>query len=95
MLFRKVGEMENGPFNWSDDVGKITATTLLVFADADGVRPEHITNFYKRFGGFLRDGGLDGSKRSKSRLAIVPNSTHYKLARNTAVGQMALEFLQK
>jgi len=68
---------------------------LLVFADADAIRPEHITDFYQRFGGFKRDGGVDGSQRSKSRLAIVPNTTHYTLLRNTVVGQMASEFLQK
>jgi hypothetical protein len=68
---------------------------LLVFADADAIRPEHITDFYKRFGGFLRDGGLDGSQRSESRLAIVPNTTHYNLLATTVVGQMAAEFLKK
>jgi pimeloyl-ACP methyl ester carboxylesterase len=95
VLFRKIGEMESEPFNWSEEVGKINATALLVFADADAIRPEHITDFYKRFGGFMRDGAVDGSQRSKSCLAIVPNSTHYNLLRNTVVGQMAIDFLQK
>jgi pimeloyl-ACP methyl ester carboxylesterase len=95
VLFRKIGEMESEPFDWSEYVGRINAPALLVFADADAVRPEHITDFYKRFGGFLRDGGLDGSQRSKSRLAIVPNTTHYNLLATTVVGQMAAEFLKK
>jgi pimeloyl-ACP methyl ester carboxylesterase len=94
VLFRKVGQMESEPFDWSEEVGTIASPTLLVFADADAIRPEHITDFYKRFGGFLRDGGLDGSKRSESRLAIVPNTTHYNLLTTTVVGQMAAEFLK-
>ena len=95
VLFRKVGEMESAPFDWSEAVGRITAPALLVFADADAIRPEHITDFYQRFGGFLRDGGLNGSQRSKSWLAIVPNTTHYNLLRTTEVGQLAIEFLKK
>ncbi len=95
VLFRKVGETASEPFDWSEDVGRITAPALLVFADADAVRPEHITDFYKRFGGFLRDGGLDGSQRSRSRLAIIPNTTHYNLLTTTVVGQMAAEFLKE
>jgi pimeloyl-ACP methyl ester carboxylesterase len=95
VLFRKIGEMESKPFDWSEEVAGITAPALLVFADADAIRPEHITDFYQRFGGFVRDGGLDGSQRSKSRLAIVPNTTHYNLLSTPVVGQMAAEFLKK
>jgi hypothetical protein len=87
--------MESEPFDWSEDVGRITAPALLVFADADAIRPEHITDFYKRFGGFLRDGGLDGSQRPRSWLAIVPDSTHYNLLQTRKIGQLAVEFLKK
>jgi pimeloyl-ACP methyl ester carboxylesterase len=95
VLFRKIGEMESEPFDWSEDVGRIAAPALLVFADADAVRPEHITDVYQRFGGFLRDGGLDGSQRSRSWLAIIPNTTHYNLLQTTEVGRLANEFLKR
>src|SRR5438034_11029503 len=34
-LFRKVGDLTKRPFDWSADVAKLQARTLLVFADAD------------------------------------------------------------
>ena len=79
-LFRKVGELTKRPFDWSADVAKVRARTLLVFADADMVRPEHMVEFWKALGGGQRDAGLDGSLRSANQLAIVPNTTHYSLA---------------
>jgi len=79
-LFRKVGDMTKRPFDWSADVTKIKARTLLVFADADAIRPEHIVEFWKALGGGQRDAGLDGSLRPANQLAIVPNATHYNLA---------------
>ncbi len=54
--------------------------TLLVFADADMVRPEHMVEFWKALGGGQRDAGMDGSLRTANELAIVPNATHYSLA---------------
>jgi len=79
-LFRKVGDMTKRPFDWSADVAKIKARTLLVFADADAIRPEHVVEFWKALGGGQRDAGLDGSLRPANQLAIVPNATHYNLA---------------
>lgn len=79
-LFRKVGDMGKQPFDWSAGVAKIKARTLLVFADADAVTPEHMTAFWKALGGGRRDAGLDGSQRPAHQLAIVPGATHYNLA---------------
>jgi pimeloyl-ACP methyl ester carboxylesterase len=79
-LFRKVGDLTKRPFDWSADVAKVRARTLLVFADADFVRPEHMVEFWKALGGGQRDAGIDGSLRPANQLAIVPNTTHYTLA---------------
>ncbi|MBS1767600.1 MAG: alpha/beta hydrolase [Acidobacteria bacterium] len=79
-LFRKVGEMTKRPFDWSAEVAKLQARTLLVFADADAIRPEHMVAFWEALGGGRRDAGLDGSLRPASQWAIVPNATHYSLA---------------
>jgi len=79
-LFRKVGDLTKRPFDWSADVARLQARTLLVFADADMVRPEHIVEFWKALGGGQRDAGMDGSLRTANQLAIVPNATHYSLA---------------
>jgi len=78
-LFSKVGELGKRPFDWSADVAKVRARTLLVFADADMVRPEHMVEFWKALGGGQRDAGLDGSLRPANQFAIVPNTTHHTL----------------
>ena len=78
-LFRKVGDLTKRPFDWSADVAKVQTRTLLVFADGDSIRPEHMVEYWKALGGGQRDAGLDGSLRSANQLAIVPNTTHYTI----------------
>lgn len=93
-LFRKIGEMNKRPFDWSADVASLRARTLLVFADADSVRPEHMVEFYQRLGGGRRDAGLDGSQRAPSQLAILPGATHYSIASDARLPAVATSFLQ-
>jgi pimeloyl-ACP methyl ester carboxylesterase len=93
-MFRKTGELANQSIDWSASVAGIEAPTLLIFADADMMRPEHVVEFYKQLGGGQRDAGLDGSLRSPSRLAIIPNTTHLTLLGSAAVTQFASAFLE-
>lgn len=93
-MFRKTGELANRSHDWSASVADIKAPTLLMFADADMMRPEHIVEFYKLLGGGQRDAGLDGSLRSPNRLAIIPNTTHLTLLGSAAVTQFASAFLK-
>ena len=93
-VFRKTGELFNRGYDWSASVADIKAPTLLIFADADMMRPEHVVEFYKLLGGGQRDAGLDGSLRSPNRLAIIPNTTHLTLLGSTAVTQFASAFLK-
>jgi pimeloyl-ACP methyl ester carboxylesterase len=92
-LLRKIAEMESHDFDWSEQVKKLRCPTMLVFADADSIRPEHIVAFYKALGGGQRDAGLDGSLRSAARLGVVPGATHYNILSTTAVAGMASPFL--
>ena len=92
-VFRKTGELANRRYDWSASVAAIKAPTLLVLADADAIRPEHIVEFYKLLGGGQRDAGLDGSLRSPNRLAIIPNTTHLTLLGSPAAMQFASAFL--
>ena len=92
-LFRKLGEATKRPFDWSADVAKLQPRTLLVFADADMVRPEHIVEFWKTLGGGQRDAGIDGSLRPANQLAIVPNATHYSLASDPMLAEIVERFL--
>jgi len=93
-LMRKTGELGKQEFDWSAGIRGIKARTLLVFADADYVRPEHIAEFYKLLGGGQRDAGLDGSLRSPNQLAVVPGTTHYNLIASPAVIQYSTDFLK-
>jgi pimeloyl-ACP methyl ester carboxylesterase len=93
-MFRKTGELANRRYDWSASVAGIKAPTLLVFADADAIRPEHIAEFYKLLGGGQRDAGPDGSLRAASRLAIVPNTTHLNILGSPSLTLFATEFLK-
>ena len=93
-VFRKTGELANRSHDWSSSVANVKAPTLLIFADADAIRPEQAAEFYKLLGGGQRDAGLDGSLRSPNRLAIIPNTTHYTLLVSAAVMQFASAFLK-
>jgi len=79
VLLDKSGELLRRDFDWSADIAKITAQAMLVYADADAVRPAHIVDFYALLGGGLRDANWDGSARSVARLAILPGHTHYDI----------------
>ena len=92
-LFSKVGDLTKRPFDWSADVAKVQARTLLVFADGDSIRPEHMVEFWKALGGGQRDAGIDGSLRPANQFAIVPNTTHYTLAVEPMLPEIVERFL--
>lgn len=92
-LFRKIGELSKRPFDWSQDVAKLKAHTMLVFADADSIRLEHMIEFYRLLGGGQRDAGIDGSLRAAAHLAIIPGATHYDMTSKPMLAQAASTFL--
>jgi pimeloyl-ACP methyl ester carboxylesterase len=93
-LFAKIGELQRKDYDWSAEVRAIRAPTMLVFADADAVRPEHIVEFFGLVGGGQRDAGLDGSHRPVARLAVLPGLTHYEIASDPAVAAAVNPFLK-
>src|SRR5215210_2277474 len=42
----KTAELVKLDYDWSAEVAALTAPTMLVYADADSVRPDHIVEFY-------------------------------------------------
>jgi pimeloyl-ACP methyl ester carboxylesterase len=92
-LFRKVGHLTKRPFDWSADIAKLQARTLLVYADADAIRSEHMVEFWKALGGGQRDAGIDGSLRPANQLAIVPNTTHYTIPIDPMLPEIVERFL--
>jgi pimeloyl-ACP methyl ester carboxylesterase len=93
VLLDKAGELLRRDFDWSADIATITAQAMLVYADADAVRPAHIVDFYALLGGGLRDATWDGSTRSVARLAILPSHTHYDIFSSPDLTGAVIPFL--
>jgi hypothetical protein len=88
-----MGDLLRQDFDWSAEIAKITAQAMLVYADADAVRPAHMVDFYALLGGGLRDGNWDGSARSVARLAILPSHTHYDIFGSPDLASVVIPFL--
>ena len=56
-LLDAMGEFMRQPYDWSASVKQLTMPVMLVYGDADMVRPEHIVSFYQLLGGGLKDAG--------------------------------------
>jgi len=93
VLAAKLGELLRKDFDWSKDVAGITTPTMLVFGDADAIRPAHMVEFFALLGGGKKDGGWDGSGISSARLAILPGVTHYTIVDSAALMATVLPFL--
>jgi len=70
---KKVMGMDVKPYDWSKDVKNIHAPIFLAIGDADGVRYEHALELFRAKGGG-KMGDMHGLP--KSRLAIIPGTTH-------------------
>jgi pimeloyl-ACP methyl ester carboxylesterase len=92
-LMHKTADLNKKDYDWSAGIRGIKAQTLLIFADADAIRPEHMAEFYKLLGGGQRDAGLDGSLRSPNQLAVIPGTTHYNVIASPFLAQYATAFL--
>src|SRR5882672_1044424 len=87
-----VKALASRPYDFGDDKLKATkAPMFFIDGDADGVRPDHISEMFS-----LKGGGISGDmqSRSESRLAILPNTTHVTLmARMSTIVPMVNDFL--
>jgi pimeloyl-ACP methyl ester carboxylesterase len=94
VLVAKTADLVKADYDWTAETEAITIPTLLVFADADSVRPAHIVEFYGLLGGGLRDAGWDGSRRPIAQLAILPGTTHYDIFVAPALAPTVLPFVE-
>jgi pimeloyl-ACP methyl ester carboxylesterase len=78
-LLDRMGELMRTPYDWSADVKTLRMPVMLVYADGDMYRPEHIVEFYQLLGGGLRDAGWMREHMAQNRLAILPDLTHYDI----------------
>ncbi len=64
-LLDRMGAYMRKPYDWSEDVKKLTMPVMLIYGDSDMYRPEHIVRFYQLLGGGLKDAGwmrVDGHR---------------------------------
>jgi pimeloyl-ACP methyl ester carboxylesterase len=80
-------------YDWSSEIGKIVAPTLLVYGDWDAVRTSHAASFFELLGGGKQDANWDGSGMNSNRLAIIPGITHYTMFMDPRLATTALGFL--
>jgi pimeloyl-ACP methyl ester carboxylesterase len=92
-LLDRMGELMRTPYDWSEDVKALKMPVMLVYADSDMFRPEHMVAFYQLLGGGLRDAGWQRENMSKNRLAILPDATHYDIFLSPALPGTVLPFL--
>jgi pimeloyl-ACP methyl ester carboxylesterase len=93
LLLTKIGEALRIDFDWSQEVAAIKARTMLVFGDADAIRPEHMVQFFQLLGGGKKDPGWDGSGMPAARLAILPGVTHYNILSSPVLAPAVVGFL--
>ena len=92
-LLDRMGELMRRPYDWSEDVKRLEGPVMLVYGDADMIRPEHAVSFFHLLGGGLRDAGWQREHMSPNRLAILPNLTHYEMAMSPLLPVIVLPFL--
>ena len=92
-LLDKMGDLMRQPYDWSEEVAALEIPTLLVFGDADSLPPSHAAEFFALLGGGQKDAGWDNADMPKSRLAILPSTTHYNICYDLALGTAVLPFL--
>jgi pimeloyl-ACP methyl ester carboxylesterase len=92
-LLDAMGEYMRQPYDWSASVKQLTMPVMLVYGDADMMRPEHIVSFYQLLGGGLRDAGWMREHMSQNRLAILPDLTHYEIGAAPILATTVLPFL--
>jgi pimeloyl-ACP methyl ester carboxylesterase len=92
-LFTKIGVLQRQEYDWSKGVAALRLPVLLVYADADAIRPAHILEFFALLGGGQRDAGMDGSLRPAARLAILPGMSHYDVLAFPGLAAILTSFL--
>ena len=92
-LLDAMGALMRQPYDWSANVKQLSMPVMLVYGDADMIRPEHIVSFYQLLGGGQRDAGWTREHMSRNRLAILPNVTHYEMGTTPMLASTVLSFL--
>ena len=95
VLIGRTADMLKVDFDWTEEVARIEAPTLLVFADSDSVMPDHVAELFRLRGGGLRDAGWDGAHKPVARLAVLPGRTHYDILEAPGLLPAVVAFLDE
>jgi pimeloyl-ACP methyl ester carboxylesterase len=93
VLLNKMHQLLGKDYDWSAAVPGIKAQTMLIYGDADAIRPSHEVEFFGLLGGGKKDAGWDGSGMPTSRLAILPGATHYNMIASPLLPTVVVDFL--
>lgn len=93
VLLAKIGDLLRRDYDWSKDVGAMEMPAMLVFGDADAIRPEHMVQFFQLLGGGMKDPGWDGAGMPAARLAVLPGATHYNILSSPTLMAAVTPFL--
>ncbi len=89
----KTGQLVGQEYDWTKDAAAIKTPTMLVFGDADAIRPAEAVQFYELLGGGKKDAGWDGSGMPTARLAVLPGTTHYNILSSPLLAPVVTSFL--
>ena len=92
-LLDAMGDLMRQTYDWSADVAKLKMPVMLVYGDADMVRPEHQVKFYQLLGGGLKDAGWNRESMSRNRWAVIPDATHYDIFTSPRLADTVQPFL--
>jgi len=93
VLLTKLQQLLSKDYDWSAEVRNLKGPVLLIFGDADAIRPEHQVEFFQLLGGGKKDAGWDSAGMADSRLAILPATTHYNMMASPGLSTIATQFL--
>lgn len=95
-LLDKLGRLLGGhEYDWSDRVRALNVPVLVALGDGDSLPPTHAAEMFALLGGGRRDGGLGGEGLSRSRLAVLPRTTHYDVLANPWFERALVDFLEE
>ena len=75
----KVVDLLHHDYDWTAELQGLKPRTLLLFADSDSIRPDHVREMAGLIGIGHRDAGYDGSAKPTNQLAVLPGATHYDI----------------
>lgn len=78
-LVTQLTDLIKRDYDWSAEVARLQMPVMLVAGDADGLPPSHAVAFFELLGGGLHDANWDMSGKTRHRLAILPDVTHYDM----------------